>query len=137
MKTIKSLLKFILGITLLFIAVVSIKYTFIFGIVSILVAYTYKKRFIKGLGKIGNIFIAAAYCIDVLGCVILQVPLNILFTKPTGHKFGSKYETISYVLGKNQIAGTLTLLGKGLVKFLDFLDKNHCIKTVEHYDNMK
>ena len=49
----------------------------------------------------------------------------------TGYKFGNINETISSVLGKNQIAGTLTRYGKVLVWILDKIDNNHVLKSID------
>jgi hypothetical protein len=51
-------------------------------------------------------------------------------TLATGHKFGDIDETISSVLGKNQLTGTLTKLGLVLVWILDKIDKDHCFKSI-------
>lgn len=131
MNTIKQITQFIIGLLLLVVALFTIKYTFLLGILSILVDNIYKKRFINGLRKIGTIFTASAYCIDVLACVVLQVPLNYLFLKNSNYKFGSEYDSISYVLGINERDNTLSKIGKLLVKFLNFLDKDHCKNTVK------
>ena len=55
-----------------------------------------------------------------------------LFNKTlvTGHRFGDINETISSVLGKNQLTGTLTKLGLVLVWILDKIDKDHCFKSI-------
>lgn len=52
-------------------------------------------------------------------------------TLATGHRFGDINETISSVLGKNQLTGTLTCLGKALVWILDKIDNNHVIKSID------
>jgi hypothetical protein len=52
-------------------------------------------------------------------------------TLATGHRFGDIEETISSVLGKNQLTGTLTGLGKALVWILDKIDNNHAIKSID------
>jgi len=51
-------------------------------------------------------------------------------TLATGHRFGDINETISSVLGKNQLTGTLTCIGKVLVWILDKIDNNHVIKSI-------
>ena len=51
-------------------------------------------------------------------------------TLATGHRFGDINETISSVLGKNKLTGTLTGLGKALVWILDKIDDNHVIKSI-------
>ena len=58
---------------------------------------------------------------------------DILITRD-GYLFGDDRETISSVLGKNQITHTLTVFGKLLCKVLDSIDKNHCRKSIENFD---
>jgi len=48
-----------------------------------------------------------------------------------GYKFGDERETISSALGKNKRDKTLTKTGRVLCDILDFLDKNHCIKSIK------
>jgi hypothetical protein len=52
-------------------------------------------------------------------------------TLANGHRFGDINETISSVLGKNQLTRTLTGLGKALVWILDKIDNNHAIKSID------
>lgn len=52
-----------------------------------------------------------------------------LITKE-GYQFGDFRETISSVLGKNQRDKTLSKTGKTLVSILDFIDKEHCKKSI-------
>ena len=55
-----------------------------------------------------------------------------------GYEFGRENETISSALGKNERDKTLSKKGKLLVKILDFLDKNHCIKSINNtYGNFR
>jgi len=51
-------------------------------------------------------------------------------TLATGHRFGDINETISSVLGKNQLTNTLTKGGKMLVWILDKIDKDHALKSI-------
>lgn len=51
----------------------------------------------------------------------------------SGYEFGKENETISSALGKNQRDKTLTNCGKILVAILDFLDKNHCKKSIKEF----
>lgn len=46
------------------------------------------------------------------------------------HEFGSPYETVSYVLGMNKEVNNLTVIGKGLVKGLDYIDPYHVEKAI-------
>lgn len=55
----------------------------------------------------------------------------LLLKKHSKHRFGNPDETISSVLGKNQQLGTLAFLGRGLNNILQWLDKNHSVKSIE------
>ena len=65
-----------------------------------------------------------------MGNVILAPLFNQIMIKRNGYKFGDEDETISYVLGRNQITETLSKCGNLLANFLDWIDHNHCAKTV-------
>ena len=67
--------------------------------------------------------------IDQLGNVVCAKLFNIVLIR--GHKFGNPDETISSVIGKNKLSGTLTTAGKLLDKLLDAIDRNHSIKAIE------
>ena len=56
---------------------------------------------------------------------------NEAMRKENGYQFGVIGETISSAMGKNQRDKTLTICGKILVTILDFLDKNHCQKSIK------
>ena len=51
-----------------------------------------------------------------------------------GYEFGDVRETISSALGKNQRDGTLTKFGKAICFVLDFLDENHCRKSIRELE---
>ena len=131
MGVLKSILQFVVGCLLLLIAIIIIRYTFIIGLVAIVITNVYRARFWGALVRLGDVFTAIAYCIDVLGCVVLQVPLNLLFITKVGYKFGVKKDTISYVLGINQQDETLTKTGRYMCWLLDLIDTDHCKKAVQ------
>lgn len=79
----------------------------------------------------GGYFYKLALAIDQLGNVAMCRIFNDILIKPNRDRFGSEDETISSVLGKNQINKTLRPLGKFLVFLLDKIEKNHCIKSIE------
>lgn len=56
--------------------------------------------------------------------------LNDIFIIQRIHEFGSPYETVSYVLGKNKELNNLTGIGKFIVKGLDYLDPYHVEKAI-------
>ena len=72
-----------------------------------------------------------AISLDQLGNVSMSGVLNVIFIKGNSHTFGNPDETISSVLGKNQKNNTLAYLGRRLVALLDWLDKDHSIKSIE------
>lgn len=82
------------------------------------------------MARLSHYFLTIALSIDQLGNVILAPLLNKIIIKRNGYKFGDEDETISYVLGRNQITETLSKCGNLLANLLDLIDPNHCAKTV-------
>jgi hypothetical protein len=72
-----------------------------------------------------------ALSIDQLGNVICQHLFNLTLIKKDGYKFGDMDQTISYVLGRNWVDGTLTQTGALLSRILNRLDKDHLDKAIE------
>ena len=68
--------------------------------------------------------------IDIWANKEFRATWNAKLIIPSGYKFGIEGETISSALGKNQLMETLTAEGKKLVKILNKLEKNHCIKWI-------
>jgi len=60
---------------------------------------------------------------------------NQILIKKGSHQFGNIDETISSVIGKNKVAGTLTGLGRVVDKILDIIDPNHSIKSIDNSQN--
>jgi hypothetical protein len=77
-------------------------------------------------------FIEVALALDNAGNVTMQHLLNdtLLIKKPTTYLFGNKKETISSVIGKNYLTNTLSILGKALNSFLNFIDNNHSLNSI-------
>ena len=74
--------------------------------------------------------------IDRFGNREFRFSLNkYLIIEGSSNKFGDIRETISSVLGKNQQKKQLTKLGNIICCILDFLDKEHCKKSIEYYSN--
>lgn len=72
---------------------------------------------------------------DVLLGIMLAPLLNlILIKKSAAVKFGVFPQTISYVLGMGYLNGCLTKFGRFWVKFLNNLDKEHCLNAVRKYN---
>lgn len=83
-------------------------------------------------------FKETAINLDRFGNREFRFSLNkYLIINDSANLFGDIRETISSVLGKNQRGQTLTKLGKVICKILDFLDKDHCKKSIKHYNNLK
>ncbi len=64
--------------------------------------------------------------LDRLGNVIFQELFNDIFiTRNATVIFGTKGETVSYVLSESYFGNTLTRAGKVLVNILEWLDEGH------------
>ena len=62
--------------------------------------------------------------------MLIQFPAN-RWWQNDGYKFGGPKDTISYALGINERDETLTKSGKKLVAFLNFIDEDHCKKSID------
>lgn len=111
---------FVLLILALFLAVVLFPVGWVHGL------FTLK----LSLARLSHYFLTIALSIDQMGNVILAPLFNKIMIKRNGYKFGDEDETISYVLGRNQITETLSKCGNLLANLLDWIDPNHCAKTV-------
>ena len=98
---------------------------FVYGIL-----YTLFKNGFKGVGEY---FLKIAISIDQLGNVLMQHLLNALWIKKGGYTFGNRDETISSALGKNKKLGALTGFGKLIDAFLDRIDPNHSLNSIDYY----
>lgn len=128
-KVFNGIWKFLLGCILFLVSCILLALLFPWGLVETLINLFYKKRFWKALGSLGELILLFAVIIDVIGNVILQTPLNRILNTEEGYKFGSRFDTISYVLGHGEVHGTLSKNGVKLCKILNFFEKDHCIKT--------
>jgi ADP-ribose pyrophosphatase YjhB (NUDIX family) len=63
----------------------------------------------------------------------MQHLLNLLWIKKGGYLFGNRDETISSALGRNKKLGMLTIFGKGIDAFLDAIDPNHSLNSIDYY----
>ena len=85
------------------------------------------------LKQIDNRFLALAILEDKYCCNADAELLNALFlTKNSVHKFGNIKETISSVLGKNLLAGTLTKRGYEICAILNDIQKDHVIISIDN-----
>lgn len=75
-------------------------------------------------------FKSSAINIDKFGNREFRTLFNKTLILENGHKFGDINETISSVLGKNQLTNTLTKCGNILVWILDKIDNNHSLESI-------
>ena len=80
--------------------------------------------------RLNGYFREEAVSIDRFGNSQYRSLFNALFVAENGYHHGNINETISSVLGKNEHFGKLTKAGKVLVKVLNFIDKDHCFKSI-------
>ena len=85
----------------------------------------------KKYGNTKGYFRNTALSIDIWANFEFRTLWNTKLRIDGGYGFGKTGETISSALGKNQRDKTLTKCGKILVAILDFLDKNHCEKSIK------
>jgi len=120
-----------MGFILFIISIVLTILTVPFGILYTVFKFIFRFKF-KLLFKVGNgYFYKFALAIDQMGNVAMQDLFNDIFITKAGYKFGFEDETISSVLGKNEVLKTLTRFGKVLVKVLNFIDPNHALNSIE------
>jgi hypothetical protein len=86
---------------------------------------------------VGKSLYIIAYGLDCIGNVVCRDLFNnILIRGQYGnakYEFGRWTETISSVLGKNQQTRTLTKYGERLVAILDWIDPDHCKKSIQEF----
>ena len=82
-------------------------------------------------GNTKGYFRSTALSIDIWANFEFRTLWNTQLRIDGGYEFGKENETISSALGKNERDKTLSKKGKLLVKILDFLDKNHCKKSMK------
>ena len=71
-----------------------------------------------------------ALSIDIFANREYRATWNKFLITEQGYKFGKHGETMSSVLGKNKVKGTLSRTGLALCSFLDFWDENHCVNSI-------
>lgn len=76
-------------------------------------------------------FKSSAINLDKFGNREFRTLFNKTLINDKGHRFGNIEETISSVLGKNQLTGTLTNIGKVLVWILDKIENDHSLKSID------
>lgn len=75
-------------------------------------------------------FKSSAVNLDKFGNREFRTLFNKVLINDKGHRFGDIEETISSVLGKNQLTGTLTKCGLILVWILDKIENDHALKSI-------
>jgi len=120
---------FLIGFVLFLISIIAFIPLAIWGIIELIIELFYKSRFWKALAKFGDIILLFATVVDVTLNVVCQVPLNRFFQKD-GYKFGNRKDTISRCLGINERDKTLSKSGDFLCRFLNLIEKDHCLKSI-------
>jgi hypothetical protein len=88
---------------------------------------------LKGIRGLGEYFLKIAVSVDQLGNVLMQHLLNALWAREGGYAFGNRDETISSALGRNRKLGTLTGFGLAVDAFLDAIDPEHSLNSIDYY----
>tara|TARA_Y100000310_G_C20661316_1_gene804969 strand:+ start:873 stop:1250 length:378 start_codon:yes stop_codon:yes gene_type:complete len=102
-------------------------------ILPIVCVYMVLKRLINGNGKMIKVWSwKVSRAIDVFANIHGSEIFNDLLIKKGGYKFGNPQETISSVLGKNQVEETLTILGNIIRAMLDIIEYGHCILSINN-----
>ena len=102
-------------------------------ILPIVCVYMVLKRLINGNGKMISVWCwRVSKAIDVFANIHGAEIFNDLLIKKGGYKFGNPQETISSVLGKNQVEETLTILGNIIRAMLDIIEYGHCILSINN-----
>lgn len=117
-----------------FLLTLSILLTILFlipGILTTVFVFFFKKQVGNGFYNLSNYFRNLAISIDQFGNVLCGTLFDLILIKKGGYRFGNPDETISSVIGKNQVKRTLTIVGKILNKILNILDTNHSIVAIE------
>lgn len=87
-----------------------------------------------GFEELNDSFLAKAILTDKLCNQEDAGLLTALFiTEKSVHPFGNPLETISSVLGKNLLAGTLSEAGKAMCNILNEMQANHCINAIVNF----
>ena len=96
-----------------------------------------KSAFTKSLWFLTATLHSLALWLDQIGNAVCRDLFNRLLIEEDGYKFGKVQETISSVLGKNQMLDTLSLWGWILVSILELFEEDHCIKSIIYFTKDK
>ena len=130
-KLIKSLVLFLIASVL---SVVLLPLGIIWTVGEILVrifsSSQKKSAFAKSIWFLTATLHSLALWLDQIGNAVCRDLFNRLLIEEDGYKFGKVQETISSVLGKNQMLDTLSLCGWILVSILERFEEDHCLKSI-------
>ena len=97
------------------------------------ILFTLVKQLVFNKAKLLSIYLLeVALVFDQAGNVVMQHFLNFTLLKKSPHAylFGNKNETISSVIGKNCLTGTLNIVGQWVDAFLNFIDDRHSLDSI-------
>ncbi|MFV5697748.1 hypothetical protein ACM55H_05210 [Flavobacterium sp. ZT3R17] len=77
-------------------------------------------------------FRSTARNIDIFANREFRAFWNKVLIEPDGYQFGKEGEPISSALGRNQLLKKLKPKGLWLVKQLDKIEEDHCIKSISY-----
>lgn len=119
----KSLLLFLVASVLI---VTTAPFGFLYAVI--------RQSVVKRLHSLSVYFLELAIAVDNLGNALMQHVLNdaLLVKNEKTYYFGNKLETISSVIGKNYVTGTLSFLGLRLNGFLHRIDANHALNSINY-----
>ena len=89
-----------------------------------------KSAFAKSIWFLTATLHSLALWLDQIGNAVCRDLFNRLLIEKDWYKFGKVQETISSVLGKNQMLDTLSLWGWILVSILELFEEEHCLKSI-------
>lgn len=96
-----------------------------------------KSAFTKSIWFLTATLHSLALWLDQIGNAVCRDLFNRLLIEKDWYKFGKVQETISSVLGKNQLLDKLSLTGRALVVLLELFEEEHCIKSIIYFPNEK
>ena len=120
-----------MGTILFMISVVASIVLYPLGFIYSLLRLATSMRFSMWSKRFDQILKSTAVSVDKTGNVFMQELFNDVMIKKIGYRFGQDDETISSVLGKNKVAGTLTKFGRAMSCFLDRIDPNHVENSIK------
>ena len=137
-KLIKSLVLFwVAGILSVILLPLGIIWTVGEILVRIFTSEQKKSALAKSIWFLTATLHSLALWLDQIGNAVCRDMFNRLLIEEDGYKFGKVQETISSVLGKNQLLDKLSLTGRALVVLLELFEEEHCIKSIIYFPNEK